>query len=79
MDMGDSICPVCHVGKLRERTLNYTQVYDGQFIVIPNVHALVCDVCGEKVLDHTMLGRLYGLLGIDRRDLQNAGSRQSRP
>ena len=79
MDIGDSICPVCHVGKLLERTVNYTQVYEGQYIVIPNVHALVCDVCGEKVFDHTMLGRLYGLLGIDRHHLQNASSRHPRP
>jgi YgiT-type zinc finger domain-containing protein len=79
MEMGDVICPVCHVGKLQERTVNYTQVYEGQFIVIPNVHALVCDVCGEKVLDHVVLGRLYGLLGVDRHNLHNASSSQSQP
>jgi YgiT-type zinc finger domain-containing protein len=79
MDMGDSICPVCHVGKLLERTVTYSQVYEGQFIVIPNVRALVCDVCGEKVFDHIVLGRLYGLLGVDRRSLQNASSSQSQP
>jgi YgiT-type zinc finger domain-containing protein len=69
MEMGDSICPVCHVGKLRERKVTYTQVYEGQFIVVPNVQALVCDVCGEKVFDNIVLGRLSGLLGMDRRSL----------
>ena len=64
MDMGDSICPVCHVGKLRERTVTHTQVHEGQLVVIPNVRALICDVCGEKVLDHVVLGRLFGLLGV---------------
>jgi YgiT-type zinc finger domain-containing protein len=77
MDMGDAICSVCHVGKLRERTITYTQVYEGQFIVIPNVQALVCDVCGEKVFDNLMLRRLYGLLGVDRHSLHNASSGQS--
>ena len=79
MDMGDSICSVCHVGKLQERTITYTQVYEGQFIVIPNVQALVCDVCGEKVFDNIVLRRLYGLLGVDRHGLQNASQGQSHP
>jgi YgiT-type zinc finger domain-containing protein len=79
MDIGDSICPVCHVGKLRERAITYTQVYEGRFVVIPNVQALVCDVCGEKVFDNIVLGRLHGLLDIDRHGLHNASSGHSRP
>ena len=79
MDMGDSICPVCHVGKLQERKITYTQVYEGQFIVIPNVEALVCDVCGEKVFDNIVLRRLNGLLGGDRQNLQKVWSGQSLP
>ena len=80
MDMGDSICPVCHVGKLQERKITYTQVYEDQFIVIPNVEALVCDICGEKVFDNIVLRRLNGLLGGDRHNLPKVWpGRQSLP
>ena len=79
MDMGDSICPVCHVGKLQARKITYTQVYEDQFIVIPNVEALVCDVCGEKVFDNIVLRRLNGLLGEDRQNLHKVWPRQSLP
>ena len=61
------ICPVCHVGKLQDRKVTHTQVFEGQLVVIPNVSALVCDVCGEKIIDDEVLSRLSGLLGQDRR------------
>ena len=66
MNSDDSFCPVCHLGRLRERTITYTQIHEGQFVVIPNVAALVCDVCGEKLFDKVVLRRLNGLLGGDR-------------
>jgi YgiT-type zinc finger domain-containing protein len=77
MNADDPLCPVCHYGRLRVRKINYTQVFDGKFIVIPNVSALVCDVCGEKVFDHDMLSRLSGLLGQDRQDNLRVTSRPS--
>jgi YgiT-type zinc finger domain-containing protein len=67
MNSINPICPVCHLGKLKTQKITYTQVFEGQFIAIPNVLALVCDVCGEKVFDNEMLTRLSGLLGQDRR------------
>ena len=64
----DPICPVCHIGKLQTKKITYTQVFEGRFIVIPNVVAQVCDVCGEKVFDRETLSRLSGLLNQNRRD-----------
>lgn len=63
------MCPVCHVGKLREIKTTFTQVFEGQVIVMPNVSALVCDVCGERTMDHHTLLNLSGLLGIERPNL----------
>lgn len=79
MNTDDPICPICHVGRLRTNRITYTQVFDGQFIVIPNVTALVCDVCGEKVFNHETLTRLSGLLGQDRQEARPAPWRQSWP
>jgi YgiT-type zinc finger domain-containing protein len=79
MDLRDSICPVCHVGKLRDKQITYTQVYEGQLVVIPNFKALVCDICGEKVFDNVVLRRLNGLLGGDQQNLQNTRPGQPLP
>lgn len=79
MNADDPLCPICHFGRLRVSKITYTQVFEGQFIVIPNVSALVCDVCGEKVFDNDTLSRLSGLLGQDRQDMRRVSSRHSWP
>jgi YgiT-type zinc finger domain-containing protein len=66
MKRSDRMCPMCHVGKLQEKKTTFTQVFDGQVIVMPNVSALVCDVCGERTMDPDTLLSLSGLLGIER-------------
>ena len=71
MKHSDRMCPLCHVGKLREKKTTFTQVFDGQVIVMPNVSALVCDVCGERTMDPNTLLSLSGLLGIERPNLAN--------
>lgn len=65
----DLMCPVCHVGKLREKKTTFTQVFDDQVVVMPNVTALVCDVCGERTMDPDTLLNLSGLLGMGRPNL----------
>jgi YgiT-type zinc finger domain-containing protein len=67
----EDLCPVCHVGKLREKKTTFTQVFEGQVIVMPNVSALVCDVCGERTMAHDTLLSLSGLLGVERLNLAN--------
>ena len=59
----ETLCPTCHIGKLRTQTVTYSQVLAGRLIVIPNTPAMVCDICGERVLDNDVLTRLSGLLG----------------
>jgi YgiT-type zinc finger domain-containing protein len=79
MSEAESLCPVCHYGKLQACKTTYTQVYGERFIVVPNVSTLVCDVCGEKIFDHDTLLRLSGLLGVERRVLYNGPSWPSLP
>ena len=72
MNRSDQMCPLCHVGKLQEKKTTFTQVFDGQVMVMSNVSALVCDVCGERTMDPNTLLNLSGLLGIERPNLNNA-------
>jgi YgiT-type zinc finger domain-containing protein len=72
MNPTETMCPVCHVGKLRGKKTTFTQVFEGQVIVMPNVSALVCDVCGERTIAHDALLSLSGLLGIERLNLTNS-------
>ena len=70
MNTLDALCQTCHIGKLRIQTVTYTQVLGEHLIVIPNTPALVCDVCGERVLDNEVLSRLSGLLEPGRQGFQ---------
>jgi YgiT-type zinc finger domain-containing protein len=79
MNIAEFICPVCHFGKLQDRRVTHTQVFEGQLIAISNVAALVCDVCGERILDDQVLTRLSGLLGPGRRTIDTATHRHSWP
>ena len=62
-----AICASCHIGHVRRRMLVYTQWYDGQFIVVPNVSAWVCDHCGEKTFDSPLVAMLQNLLWVEPR------------
>lgn len=62
-------CPVCHVGKLQLKKVNYSQVFRERLIVVPNVSALVCDFCGEQMFDNQLLSRLSGLLKPGRSEV----------
>jgi YgiT-type zinc finger domain-containing protein len=66
MDLAYIACPICHVGRLQERRVTHSQVFEGQLVVINHVPAMVCDVCGERILDSDVLARLSGLLGTEQ-------------
>ena len=50
-------CP----GEMEERRIVHTFVRDGQPIVVENLPALVCPVCGYTVLDLKVLDLLFAL------------------
>jgi YgiT-type zinc finger domain-containing protein len=68
MNLDDISCPICHVGRLHERYVTHSQIFEGQLVVIHHVPAMVCDVCGERILDSDVLSRLSGLLGTEQQD-----------
>ena len=62
-------CPHCHAGALRHRRVLYAAWHSmsgeggKQFVLIPNVPAWLCDVCGAKILDSDAIAWLAPLLG----------------
>ncbi len=63
------ICPNCHAGALRKRSITYAAWHTlsgegpGEFVVAPKVPAWLCDVCGIKLFDEEALAWLMPLLG----------------
>lgn len=56
-------CPNCRIGYMRPRRITYAGYHGDLFIVIPNMPAYVCDVCGHRQYDEEALMRLTPLIG----------------
>ncbi len=56
-------CPRCATGTQRLRRVALAQWFGGQFIVISNFPAWVCDVCGERDYDPAALDQVQLVLG----------------
>lgn len=44
-------CPICGIGSLRPGTTVFAADVDGTLVVVRDVPASVCDVCGEAYID----------------------------
>jgi YgiT-type zinc finger domain-containing protein len=44
-------CASCHQDELRPKRLTIALTYDGQSLSVNDDDALVCDVCGHKLID----------------------------
>ncbi|MCD6456293.1 MAG: type II toxin-antitoxin system MqsA family antitoxin [Methanophagales archaeon] len=51
------LCPICG-GELEETAVKEDIWLGGELLVIENVHAKVCDKCGEKVVSYDELQRI---------------------
>lgn len=77
------LCPVCHVGRLRLRSVTYAQVYYGLLVSVPNTPAWVCDVCHTVEYDRQSVQRIEALMEhagpphrrADRRSAERARTR----
>jgi YgiT-type zinc finger domain-containing protein len=70
------LCPTCHIGQMRETFATYTQWYEGQLIVAPNVPAQVCDYCDEIRYHPLVLERLNQLLWAEVKPPESSKSAQ---
>lgn len=59
-------CEVCHLGMLQTKNATYTGWHHGSFVMLPNVDATLCDVCGDFTYDPATVTRIEMLLGSKR-------------
>jgi YgiT-type zinc finger domain-containing protein len=57
-------CTNCHIGTLQRKTGAYAAWHSDQFIVIPAAPLWICDVCGERTYDATLIDQLLPLIGL---------------
>jgi hypothetical protein len=55
-------CTHCRIGRYQETQLPFMAFLDEQPLVVPNVAALRCDMCGEVLFDEAFLDKLQYLL-----------------
>ena len=56
------VCQTCHTGRLQKRSIAYLEWHGETLLVVDQMPAIVCDVCGERVYDHNALEHLQQLL-----------------
>jgi hypothetical protein len=57
------ICPQCLIGMMKSKNVTYTGVLEGLFVSVPNIDALICDVCGCREYPPHALLPLEALFG----------------
>lgn len=60
-------CFSCRIGNLRRKEVTDGQLVGDQLILVPNVMAWQCDVCGDFAYDDETLTRVDFLLGSSMR------------
>ncbi|MCS6963139.1 YgiT-type zinc finger protein [Thermoflexus sp.] len=56
-------CPNCRIGYMRPHRITYAGYHGDLFIVVPNMPAYICDVCGNRQYDEEALMQLIPLIG----------------
>jgi len=54
-------CSVCK-GRLEKQFVTYSQYLDGQFVIVENMPAWVCQQCGDRLYDPDMVEKLQRLI-----------------
>lgn len=55
-------CPVCKNGQMEKKNIEYQTKIDGEYIVVKNVTADVCDICGEEFLEYETIKKIEELV-----------------
>ena len=50
-------CSVCH-GQMMQKLVTYNQLFEGNFILVENVPAWVCEQCGDILYDPDIVEKL---------------------
>jgi hypothetical protein len=55
-------CKQCNIGRFQSAKMPYMMMLDNKLLVLPNVTALRCDVCGNVQFNEVILERVQYLL-----------------
>jgi YgiT-type zinc finger domain-containing protein len=55
-------CPRCKSAALVRETIQYSQDFEGNFYIIEQAPAYVCEQCGEIILSETTAGKIQHLI-----------------
>ncbi|MFQ6052406.1 MAG: type II toxin-antitoxin system MqsA family antitoxin [Candidatus Hydrothermarchaeota archaeon] len=55
------LCPICG-GKLEEKNVNEEIWIEDNLLIIKNIHARVCDSCGEKIVDYEAMQKIEEII-----------------
>lgn len=59
-------CPICGAGSLRAGSTVFAADVDGTLVVVRDVPASVCDVCGETYIDESVSNELEATISDSR-------------
>ena len=57
-----NVCPHCRVGRYKKASVPFLQEVAGTPMLLPNMPAFVCDVCGDTEYDPDMMMNLQYLI-----------------
>ena len=52
-------CPNCRLGRVKEAQVPFVYMLDGTPLIVPQMPAYVCDVCGELAYDDAMMMNVH--------------------
>lgn len=55
-------CKRCHIGRFQSTKLPYMTMMDDRLLVVPNISAYRCDVCGNVVFNRAFLERMQYII-----------------
>jgi YgiT-type zinc finger domain-containing protein len=56
-------CETCHIGTMHPMKAAYSTWLQDQFVLVPNIDAWVCDVCGDFLHDPDKIATIELLVG----------------
>ena len=58
-------CPRCTVGRCHHQTTTFVEIYNGQFLCVPDMPVYICDVCHFAEFELDALESIWTELEMD--------------
>jgi YgiT-type zinc finger domain-containing protein len=55
-------CPLCKNGQMEGKKTDYQTKINNEYVIIKNVEANVCDICGEEFLDYNTIKKIEDMI-----------------